>query len=298
MSELITGTERVTLQAGPASMQILPSLGGGVLALDWEGGAILRPSRVPRDRGLSPLETAGFPLIPYSGRIRNGRFSWQGETIALAANFPPEPHSIHGGGWLTNWNVLRASENTVALEFVHRRGDWPWAYRAHQLFTLRPDGLNLRMSIRNEDRAVMPAGLGWHPYFLAEGAFITANTVGGWQRDAEGLPVALSGASGFADLRCPQRVAALDLDTPFIAPKAQVDLRWPDQGLGVSMTASEPFNHLVVFTPPGQDFFCVEPASHVPDAHNLALCPKQTGLVTLRPGEALAGSIDLSFRRL
>jgi aldose 1-epimerase len=51
----------------------------------------------------------------------------------------------------------------------------------------------------------------------------------------------------------------------------------------------------VVYVPPGQDFFCVEPVSHVNDGFNLLdRGVAQTGVRILEPGERLAGVVRLS----
>jgi aldose 1-epimerase len=55
------------------------------------------------------------------------------------------------------------------------------------------------------------------------------------------------------------------------------------------------FGHLVVYVPPGQDFFCVEPVSHVNDGFNLLdRGVAGTGVRILEPGERLAGVVRLS----
>ena len=46
-----------------------------------------------------PLQFASFPLVPFSNRIADGRFEWDGEQIEIDPNFAPEPHAIHGVGW-------------------------------------------------------------------------------------------------------------------------------------------------------------------------------------------------------
>ena len=55
---------------------------------------------------------AGFPLVPYSGRIDHGRFTFQGREYRVPPNFPPEPHAIHGEGWMQAWTVERADADS------------------------------------------------------------------------------------------------------------------------------------------------------------------------------------------
>ena len=62
------------------------------------------------------------------------------------------------------------------------------------------------------------------------------------------------------------------------------------------MTAEPPLDFLVVYTPPGRPFFCVEPVSHVTDAFNLAAAERgDTGARALERGETLRAVVRLSL---
>ena len=61
------------------------------------------------------------------------------------------------------------------------------------------------------------------------------------------------------------------------------------------MTADPPLDFLVVFTPRGRSFFCVEPVSHMTDAFNVSAAGGgDTGARTLEPGETLRAAVTLS----
>ena len=63
----------------------------------------------------------------------------------------------------------------------------------------------------------------------------------------------------------------------------------------IRVTAESPLDCLVVYTPPGRDFLCVEPVSHVTDAFNLAASGRaDTGMQLLEPGEALRAMVTLT----
>jgi aldose 1-epimerase len=51
----------------------------------------------------------------------------------------------------------------------------------------------------------------------------------------------------------------------------------------------------VVYTPPGEAFFCVEPVSHITDAFNLAAAGRtDTGMLSLLPGESVRATLTLT----
>src|SRR5262245_27743880 len=101
----------ITLKTGVTALALSPAAGGSI-ARFWSessGRTIewLRPASATAAQRRMPLDMSSFPLVPYSGRICDGRFSFQGRDIALPLNFLPEPHSIHGQGWLVPWKVVR-----------------------------------------------------------------------------------------------------------------------------------------------------------------------------------------------
>ena len=54
----------------------------------------------------------------------------------------------------------------------------------------------------------------------------------------------------------------------------------------LNVASSPNLGHFVVYTPPGKDFFCAEPVSHMPDAINRMDEPEH-GLIVLHPGETM-----------
>ena len=132
----------ITLRAGGAGLVLAPAAGGSVARywIDDDGASLdlLRPWKAAGqgDRFLA----AAFPLVPYSNRIRAGRFSFQGREIALPLNRPPERHSLHGLGWQVSWIPVEVGPHEATLEYRRAADSWPWAYRSRQRFALDADG--------------------------------------------------------------------------------------------------------------------------------------------------------------
>src|SRR5690606_31811338 len=89
-----------------------------------------------------------------------------GQEAILPANFPPEPHSIHGLAWQRAWRIESAvATKCVLVDDYDGAGPWPWAYRAQQRVRLGPKGCAVTLVLTNRGDAPMPAGLGLHPCF-------------------------------------------------------------------------------------------------------------------------------------
>jgi aldose 1-epimerase len=232
-------------------------------------------------------------MLPFSGRIANGQFRVGTETIKLSPNMPPEPHAIHGFGWQTAWGIEESTETSATLTQTNPEHSWPWDYIARQKFKLTNSGLHLSLSVTNHSDTPMPAGLGWHPYFNREGAYLTADTTHIWRSGDDMIPAPPVSVDTQADLRNRRRVDELHLDYAFNVGAPIQTIDWQD--LTLTQIADPIFQKMIVYVPKGENFFCVEPATHAPDAVNAQLGDDMTGLRWLKRDETLSGDIELKI---
>jgi len=290
--------ERLRLDVGHARLEVCPALGGVVTEFSWDiaGRRMhwLRPA--PEGSGFPPTDAAVFPLIPISNRVRDGRFRFQDLPYEMALNFPPEKHAIHGHGWQTAWDVTDRSESSCTLSFRHDAADWPSAYEATQRFTLSETEMAMDMAIRNIGDRAMPAGLGPHSYFIrTPEARVTAPVEAMWTGGPDVMPIDLV---PLPDDRClPDGIvaSAIAMDNIFTGFAGDARIDWPEWEASLTMHADPVFGFLVVFTPPGEDFFCVEPVSNCTDGLTMLADGRDGhGIHVLEPGEQLSGTVTLT----
>lgn len=290
----------VTLTSGPARCEIAPGAGGAVAGFWWESGG----RRIDWLRPASPTAVAradagamgSFPMVPYGSRIRDARFLFCGREVVETPADAEMRHALHGHGWRRDWSVVERGEDRLVLEYEHCGAAWPWAYRVRQGFVLSPQGLEITLDLENRSDGLMPAGLGFHPFFpRTPEATITAETSGVWLTDAEVMPTEQTAVPPAWDLAAGRRVADLALDNVFTGWTGEAVVTWPERAARLRLSATQPLlSFLVVYTPPGRDFFCVEPASHVTDAINLAReGVAGTGLRVLAPNVRRAARMTL-----
>ncbi|HEY7433516.1 MAG TPA: aldose 1-epimerase [Methylomirabilota bacterium] len=290
----------ITLRADDAALELAPEAGGAVTRYWLERGAVtrewLRPTPAGALRAGNVYQAAAFPLVPYSNRIRAGRFSFRGRAVVQPLNRPPEPHAIHGHGWQARWRPIEVRATEARLEYRHPAGDWPWAYHAIQRFSLTPSSLTIELGLSNQSVEPMPAGLGWHPYFpRTPRATITADVSAIWQTDEEQMPIEPTAPPPAADPGRGVTPDAVALDNCFVGWSRRATIEWPELGARLVMRAAPPLDCLVVYTPPGRPFFCAEPVSHVTDAFNLADAGRtDSGMLVLEPGESLRTMVVLT----
>src|SRR6185295_6639940 len=128
---------------------------GGRLASLEVGGYELLVTR--RD---GPILWGCYPMAPFAGRMRDGRFRFHGRSYQLPLTMPP--NAIHGTVLDRPWSVTARSDHRVALA-TDLGPDWPFEGRVVQSVGLVEGGLEATLELRAAEP--MPVVLGWHPWF-------------------------------------------------------------------------------------------------------------------------------------
>ncbi|MGX1512357.1 aldose epimerase family protein [Streptomyces collinus] len=259
--------EPITLTAGDAEATVLPGNGGRIGGLRVGGTELLRQG-----------ERYGcFPMVPWCGRIRDGRFRDGAVVHQMPLNSPP--HAIHGTARDASWRTARvtADEAVITYDLVD---PWPYPGRVTQVVALAEDGLTLSMSVETYESS-FPAQIGWHPWFN--------RTLGG-----TGVEIAFAPAwqeeRGDDHLPTGNRVEPKPgpWDDCFGMPDGvDVTLTWPGR-LELKVTSREQW---AVVYDEQEAAVCVEPQTGPPNGLNTL--PR---LVT--PLEPLEATTTWSWRRL
>ncbi|MEW2510454.1 aldose 1-epimerase [Streptomyces sp. NPDC046870] len=259
--------EDITLTAGEAEARVSPANGGRISSLKIGSLELLRQG-----------ERYGcFPMVPWCGRIRDGRFLDGGTVRQMPLNSPP--HAIHGTARDGAWRTARVTENEAVIT-CELTDPWPHPGRVTQIVTLAEDGLTLTMSVETYDDS-FPAQLGWHPWFHRNlgGDDVRLDFKPAWQeeRGADHLPTGN---------RVDPRPGPWD-DCFGMPGGVDVTLTWPGQ-LELKVTSREEW---VVVYDEQAEAVCVEPQTGPPNGLNTT--PR---LVT--PLDPLEAGTTWSWRRL
>lgn len=262
--------ERVLeLEAGEMALTVHPDRGGRLGSLEIDGEHVLQRHPSPNS-----LLWGCYPMAPWAGRVRRGRFAVDGTTHRLAIDAPP--HALHGTVHDTEWEVVDAGRNHCELRCrLDRTGNWALGGIAHQHIVLDPDGVTLLLSVTaTSDR--MPAVVGWHPCFTPPRS-ADLHFAAMYERDDEGIAV---------DRRRrpdPLPWQGTTCDDCFTQPLVAPTLHYPRFDLRIDSDC----DHWVVFDG-AADALCVEPQSGPPDAFNLGTA------TMLEPGDLLQRTMRIT----
>ena len=283
----------ITLADGDLRLELLHDLGAAVATLRYQGRDVLRPTPAGAE---DPFDTAAFALVPFANRIADGHFRTEDREVRIPRNAPGQEHPLHGHAWRKPWRVESLEREHVVLSFEHPADSWPWHYTASQILTLRGDSLEVTLSVENRDTTPMPVGLGWHPYFhKGRGAQLKAHVEGVWLTDEEFLPVRLAHGTRFGQWDRGDELARAELiDHCHTGWPGVAEILLPEERLRLALTASRGLRWLHIYSPPDQDFFCVEPVSQMPNAVNRSAPAAMTGHHLLAPAARFDARVTLS----
>ena len=228
------------LEAGTAAVVLDPAQGGRLASLAIDGVELLVTL------GSRPFDWGLYPMVPFAGRIRNGRFTFNGSEHQLPLNMPP--HAIHGTLLEHAWRMSEDGR-TMTAELGE---PWPFAGRVRHIVDLQPDALHLTLEVHADEP--MPVTVGWHPWWRRP-VDLDFDAAAMYRRDADGTPT--------GELVAPPPPGPWD--DCFIGVERLPLLTWPN---GLTVTCESSADHCVVYDQPSHAV-CVEPQTGPPDAVNL-----------------------------
>jgi aldose 1-epimerase len=283
----------ITIADGLARAVLLPEVGASLARYDYIGGTEPVPFMRPSVKFDSPIDLASFPMVPWSGRISGGGFSAGDRFRVVPTTFPGFESPIHGNGWTEKWTPRQTSRESAVLE-LESTGPGPFRYSARLTHRLDAGALIMELLLTNRAAEALPYGAGFHPWFpRTPGTRLNAPADGVWINDATMTPLRHEAIDRHPDWDFRRSRPLPDsVDNCFTGWPRKARIDWTDRGIGLAVEASQNMGHYVLYSPSASSgFFCFEPVSHAPDAHNLA---GAHGLCMLGPDESLTVSTRLT----
>lgn len=267
------------------------------------GASIIAFAVKKNGQWLTLIPETSFLMIPYSNRIENGKFVFEGKKHQLQNT---KEHAIHGDVRSRPWHIENINEQAISCIFDSKEFkdiNWPWSFKARVEYFLQDHQLISHLSLTNTSDSNMPAGFGWHPYFSRyltqrdEPVYLQIKVAKVYP-DANGNRI----PSGPADVLqenqdfTNEKLLAKNnfLDTCFYGYDGNGYIAWPESGIKLMFKTSSNCSHLVIYNP-AEDFFAIEPVTNANNGVNLyTQGDKTSGIVSLAPNKTLEANLVLT----
>jgi aldose 1-epimerase len=297
------------------SIRVCPEAGANLFSYTLGDTELLRPPT--GIRGLQGRGAGTLVLYPTPNRVRGGRFSFEGRDFTFSDTGETTLHLlVLALPWKSEPPAFETSDGAVTAVAVKAWIDFepgssqfarfPIRNRLTLRYRLSATGLRADATVENRDTQRLPFGFALHPYFRLLGArdetYLQVPAEKKMEATADLLPtgtlLSLDGAP--FDLRQPRKLSELALDDVFLGMNSTKVAGFEARDIGLSLTlrASDDFTHIVVFTPPGRPFFCIENQTCSTDAHNLYSrgLKTESHLLVVEPGAAWTGWVEFHPR--
>lgn len=258
----------------------------------------------------------GTPLLyPTPNRVLDGKFNYNGKEYLQMKN--GKLVTLHGLLHNEPFQGVKISKTVDSIsvsayvdfeEKKHLFEAFPFKHRLNVKYTLDKSGVRFDYDIENrETDQSIPFGIAIHPNFMRidgdDQTVIKAPFEYTYKTTEDLIPTGeLLTVEGGTDLTDYVAVGTLDLDTVFTGNKNNeaATFKYSKSGLKITLESSDDFSHIVIYTPKGKHFFCMENQTCATNAHNLHDQGKVdiSGLKFVEPQSKFEGYVQIITEKI
>lgn len=258
----------------------------------------------------------GDVLIPFPGRVAEGRYVFEGQALQLERNDKEGPNAIHGFVRNLPWMTEQAGPQAVTFELNLEAAEYgprgyPFSLAVRVTYSLDGQGLSCAFAVRNAGGTAAPVGVGFHPYFtvgteLIDEADAKIPAAGYLEFNRQLAPTGkvLAAKGTEWDYREFRRIGPRRFNHCYLelerngAGMATAALRHRASGRTIEVVMDRAFSAIVVYTGDAiadapRRALAIEPMTCATDAFN----HPDWGLKRLLPGETFTGRYTVSVRQ-
>jgi aldose 1-epimerase len=245
----------------------------------------------------------GMPILfPFPNRIEDAMWTWKGRTYLQKKN--GIPIQLHSLVYDEVWEYIEPKfgmEEVFFSTYLNVNKDhpiykgYPFEFRLMLTYKLTSQDLTVTYNVENRDNKEMPFGFAIHPFFNKlsgeKDTLISVPALYWYETRSDVDKVFLNKYKGGFELipnilptcrlKCvyndeknlinPVSVGSVDLDNVYTGflPGDNSYIDYTTLNLKLNLLFSNDFTHVVVYTPQGKPYFCIEPQTCSTDAINL-----------------------------
>lgn len=228
-------------------------------------------------------------LIPFPNRVKEGLYSFNGQTYRLTPNFMGEDNAIHGLIYNQKFDIeVKQNDDgdylKLQCDFEGTPG-FPFPFLTTIEYGLHSGQFHCNVFVHNSGEQDMPAGIGWHPQFkLGDKKVNQLSLKLPEVRKIQTEKMIPTGKlTEYHQFRTAAPIGQTPFDTSFYINNngEEAITTLTDEAENVTLLISQKkCPYLQVFIPPSRDCIAIEPMTCAADAFNNGM-----GLENLKSGE-------------
>lgn len=294
---------QITHQEVDTRFSVVPARGGIILDIRFQGVSVLDGYQTPMELDLNKWGKSAL-LYPFPNRLKDGKYSWNGETYQFPLNDQSTGNALHGLGMTQSMNIKKVvtdqEKGTICCQYTShgQHAYYPFRFTFCATFTISESDFTVDLQVTNQDKAAIPFGFGWHPYFsLSEkvgDSWLQVPKVDLMGIDQRMIPTGKR--YPFDEFEKGKQIGQTVLDNCFAVPPSQdglfrLQLRGGKGTLRYWQECGEhQYKFVQLFTPPMRSSIAIEPMTCNVDAFN-----NGEGLLEVTPGETMGAQFGFSF---
>jgi len=222
-------------------------------------------------------------LFPFAGRIKDGKYNFNGKEYALELNYPEEHNACHGLVYDKKFkmagSVITQNDAAVSLEYTPEKQEdgYPFNYKIVLTYVLHEtNGVTCITSVENIGNDEMLFSDGWHHYFhindrKIDGLTLKSEVNTAHELTNQGIP---TGKTESFRMDKDELLGNKKLDNVFSVDqkdRAVTTLHSAEDNLSLNIwqqAGEGKYKYLVIYTPAGRDTIAVEPISNNTNSFN------------------------------
>ena len=261
---------------------------------------------------------SGHPILfPFPGRLKDGEYEFEGTTYQLPLNDSAKENAIHGFTPRNPWRVMHQVSSDYSAELTgefHLSRDLPesadqWPdFILRVTYVLEESSLEVVAEVQSLEQP-LPFGIGYHPYFQlpaqqggpVDGLRLQTYVSELWHAEGGVPDGTLSEVPPELRFNSGGPLGAVELDHGFVEQPKEMGshplacLSSADNQQAIEIITSEPFNNLVLFTPPHRKAIAIEPYTCPANAANLSNQGIDCGWRVLPPKSTWQGRVEYRY---
>ena len=269
-SFLLYHTIMITIESKDLRLAADPDDGMTVCSLQYKGMEMIEADEERKKAGA----TYGIPMLfPTPNRVKGERYEFNGRTVKGV---------MHGNLRHSAFHDVEVSGSRVdaVLPFSRLGEFFPYEGKFILSLIVEDDSVLWDISVVNDGDEPFSFGFALHPFFRKrEGMRFSSTLEYEMEADEDKIPTGRYAVTDFGEEK---DVSSISTDTVFFAD-SPVKSILSSAGCRLTITGSDDFDHVVVYTAPDKSFICVEPQTCSTDAHNLYSrgFERESGLITV-----------------